>query len=252
MSIPVRVEAWQTDTPDMPGSWRRTATAVTSMQDGTQQLTRCPILEVEPHTSHLRVVWKKNGESAWYVWRPQPLGPGQVWPSLLFTQDAVDKGIPYVEDRGERQVLMRVPLPKKPLLQSTPSVTYSSDTVAERMRQLEAGVLAATLDGDVRRTTLELLTGFRVSVGPSLAELDERLRQMNNTLQAPLPTFEGVDEQGRAHFRFRSTSSTLDLYIGKERKVEMLCRMDLQLPEKVTLTPQTFVNAAFVGPIGEA
>ena len=260
MSIPVIVEVWQTSTPEMVGSWRRTAKGVTCVENGTYKLTRTVDLDVEQSCPWLYFKWKKNGEEEWRVFRYPMLGEGKVWGLVLFTQDIVDKSVPYTEDRSSRTV-MRIPIPKRPLLQSVPDdpPTYGSNAVSQRMHQLELSVLGFVgLDADVRRTALELITGFRVNVAPSLEEVDRKLSELrtatgDSTIQTPLPTFEGVDGRGRVHFRFRTTSADIDLYVGKDRNLEVVSRVEMQLPEKTKITPDFLMGVALRGsPVGEA
>jgi hypothetical protein len=253
MSIPVQIEVWQTNTPEMVGSWRRTAKGVTSVENGTYTLTRTVDLDVEQSCPWLYFKWKKNGEDGWRVFRYPRLDDGKVWGLVLFTQDIIDKSVPYAEDTSSR-VVMRIPIPKRPLLQSVPDVapTYGSNVVSQRIHQLELSVLGFVgLDADVRRTALELITGFRVNVAPSLEEVDRKLRELN--MEAPLPTFEGVDVRGRVHFRFRTASSDIDLYVGKDRNLEVVSRVEMQLPEKAKITPDFLMGVALKGsPVGEA
>ena len=257
MSIPVAVEAWQTDTPDMPGSWRRTAQAVTSVENDTYKLVKCPVLMVEPVTSHLRVMWRKNGEKQWYVCRLGPLEQGKEWPPFTLTQEVVDNGVLYVEDRGA-QLVMRIPIPRKPLLQVAPEPPSRPTSVSDSLQRMEEGVMgAAGLDAEVRSTAMELLAGFRLNLAPSLEDLDNKVKEVqrltgDSNTRMTLPTYEGVDEKGRAHFRFRSPTSSIDVFVGSSRAIEIVTRSEFQLPDKAQLTPEMLMGAAFSGPVGEA
>ena len=261
MNIPVVVEVWQTETPDFPGTWRRTAKEPGLVKDGGsandgEAWVKFPTLGVEPRTPWLRIEWKKNGESERYVVRYPVLEEGKTWEPVTLTKEIVSKGVLYVEDRGSRQVVMRVPLPKKPLLQTT-RPTQSIETVRQRVDAVREAVATAGMDGEIRKTAMQILSGFTANVEPALVEVERQMREVarvtgREVAPVPLPTFEGLDERGRAHFQYKSARTDIDLYVGRERHVEIVSRGEFQLLEREQVTPESLMGAVFAGPVGEA
>lgn len=255
-TVPLVVESWQTDTPNLPGTWRRTSMAEGRWDEEAKKWLSEPVLNVNLDTLWLRFEFMRDGVRQ--VWRwPDPLLTvmGRSVQPFKVRDEHILNAVPFkVEITNERQVLVRVPLPKKREAVPTPDAR-ASGSIRERLELAIEQVHKSGAAPEVRSMAGEVLELFMAQTLQSMQEVETAIRKEGNDegFQLPIPTYGGLDSQGRVVLKFKSTSLESEIFIGRDRQMAFEMRGALQMPKK-GVSQESLMGMFFAGGnvVGEA
>ena len=256
------VEAWQTDTPEHPGTWRCTATTKGRWRPDEGWITVPADLVPDPGCRNLRLEMnrfpKSNPNSySKYVF---PIVCESVetpyWDSIKITNMHVLDAVPLVSVPSKEPVLMnRVKLPPRRVHVNT---TEPVGPPMQRFDETISRVRALDTDAEIRATVLEVLESFRSRVMPSFVELEAigKARGLavgtavDSDFTVPLPFLSGVDASGKITLTFKGGTTTADITFGPNRSVEVAARGIFTLPDRETAERGMSDPAALAGLTG--
>ncbi len=241
MSVPLRIEAWQTDTPELPGTWRRTASAEGRWDVELKRWLKPPLLGIDSLLPWTRLEFLHPEDGTRCVWQhvDETGAPVQSIPATVIiavNNDHVLSSVPFLKERGESKIVARVKLPSKSAAtSSTPTVNlFSTSTTATFESRLDAlilGVRSVDADPDAREFTLSLLENFRRKALPEITRQEKTIQALNPDYRSPCPEFRGADLQGRLLFTFVQGETHIDLFFGRDRSIEISGKSILRVPE---------------------
>jgi hypothetical protein len=264
MTVPLLVEAWQTDTPNLPGTWRRVDKSEGRWdEEHGRWFFSSPVLVVDYSVPWLRIEFERGGVRQVYRW-PEALVPvspplAQNVQELTVEPYYILKAVPLkIELSEERQVVMRHPLPKKREVVSEAGPDPRAEgSIRERLEMAIEQVHKSGAAPDVRSMASEVLELFMSQTLQSMQGLETAIRKEGNDegFQLPIPTYGGLDAQGRVILKFRSTALESEIFVGRDRQMSFEMRGALQMPKR-GVSPESLMSMVFAGggntPVGEA
>lgn len=240
------IEAWQSDTPEHPGTWRCTATTKGRWRPDEGWITFPADLVPDHSCRNLRLEMdrfpKSNPNSySKYVF---PLtcesAEAPYWGPIKITNKHVLDAVPLVSAVSKEPVLMnRVKLPPRRVHVDT---TEPIGPPMQRFDETISRVRALNTDAEIRGTVLEVLESFRSKVMPSFIELEAagKMRgiglgvSVDSDFAVPLPFLSGVDHSGKITLTFKGGTVVADITFGSNRSVEVVARGTFTLPDRET------------------